>query len=198
MIAGKFDGLRPALGATPPASPGFGGVTADQPCLGADRPGPPQPSTVGHVVARLQTDAGRIIANWVLRVANLPAFRAVPGLALAQLQDGVPDLLEATLDALLSPDAAVDPEPLARVTDVAASHGRTRAAEGFPIGVMLAEFQELRAEVGTAIARLAEADAPLVEAPRELQGRLDHTLDSALIHAAEAWVAAAHPATGRV
>jgi hypothetical protein len=194
MIAGKFDGLPPAPAANRPASPGFGGVAADQPGADGDRLGAAQSSPVGHLVAYLQAESARIIANWVLRVANLPAFRAVPELALAELQDGVPDLVAAALDALLTPDPDVDLEPLARVTELARRHGRTRATEGFPIGVTLAGFQALRAEIGAAMARAADAEPALADARRELRDRLDHTLDSALIHAAEAWVAARLPA----
>ena len=53
------------------------------------------PSPAARVTRHLNAEGPRIIANWALRVANLPAFRAVPDLGLAQLQDAIPDLLAA-------------------------------------------------------------------------------------------------------
>ena len=150
-----------------------------------------QPSPTGRVMGTLRAEASRITTNWVLRVANLPAFRAVPNLHLTQIQDVMPDILQATLVALATPDPAVDPEPLARVGSLASEHGGRRAASGFPIGVALAEFQELRAELWAAILRAAAEDVALADAPLELQERLNRAIDTAMIQAAEAWAATA-------
>jgi hypothetical protein len=124
----------------------------------------------------------------VLRAANLPAFRAVPNLALDQLQDAIPALLDAALTAVASSDPTMDPEPLARALELAEDHGRTRAKEGFSIGVLLTEYQHLRMEVWTALWRVVAPDPATLTIPRELQIRINSTFDSLAAAAAEGWV----------
>ena len=148
------------------------------------------PSPLARVAALLSRQANRIVANWVLRAANLPAFRATPNLGLSQLQDEIPALLEVALTAVGTSDPTIDPEPLARAHELAAAHGRAREAEGFTIGVVLAEYQQLRMEVWAALWRIVDADPTLAGVPRELQSRLSSTFDSLAVAAAEAWVEA--------
>ncbi|HEY7031150.1 MAG TPA: hypothetical protein VH482_07490 [Thermomicrobiales bacterium] len=145
-------------------------------------------ATPARVAVLLRGQASRIVANWVLRAANLPAFRATPNLALAGLQDAIPALLEASLTALAYSDPTMDPEPIGRALELAAEHGQTRADEGFGIGVLLAEYQHLRMEVWNALWRIVDADPALADVPRELQARLSSTFDSLAAAAAEAWV----------
>ena len=147
------------------------------------------PSPAARAAAMLRDQASRIAANWVLRVANLPTFRALPELTLNQLQDTIPEILDAALVAIVTSDPSVDPEPLQRALDLAAEHGSKRANEGFAIGDVLAEFQQLRTEVWAALWRILEGDELLSDSLRELQGRLSHTFDSLMIVAAESWVA---------
>ncbi len=147
------------------------------------------PSPAARAAAMLRDQASRIVANWVLRVANLPAFRALPGLTLSQLQDTIPEILDAALVAIATSDPSVDPEPLQRALDLAVVHGSKRANEGFAIGDVLAEFQQLRTEVWAALWRVLEGDELLSDSLRELQGRLSHTFDSLMIVAAESWAA---------
>jgi hypothetical protein len=148
------------------------------------------PSPAARAAAVLRDQASRIAANWVLRVANLPAFRALPDLTLSQLQDTIPEILDAALVAIATSDPSVDPEPLQRALDLAAKHGSKRADEGFSIGDVLAEFQQLRTEVWAALWRILEGDELPSDTLRALQGRLSHTFDSLMIAAAESWVAA--------
>jgi hypothetical protein len=136
----------------------------------------------------LRGQASRIIANWVLRAANLPAFRATPNLALDRLQDAIPALLDSALTAIAYSDETMDPEPLRDALELAAEHGRTRADEGFGIGVLLAEYQNLRMEVWAALWRIVDADPMMAEVPREIQTRLSSTFDALVAAAAEAWV----------
>jgi hypothetical protein len=136
----------------------------------------------------LRGQASRIVANWVLRAANLPAFRAMPNLALDNLQDTIPALLDAALSAIAYSDPTMDPEPLGEAFELAEAHGRKRADEGFGIGVLLAEYQHLRMEVWTALWRIVDADPSMAAVPRELQSRLSSTFDSLAAAAAEAWV----------
>jgi hypothetical protein len=145
-------------------------------------------ATPARVAGLLSGQASRIVANWVLRAANLPAFRAMPNLALDRLQDAIPALLEAALSAIAYSDPTMDPEPLGRALDLAADHGQTRADEGFGIGVLLAEYQHLRMEVWNALWRIVDADPTMADVPRELQARLSSTFDSLAAAAAEAWV----------
>lgn len=147
------------------------------------------PSPAARAAALLRDQAFRIMANWSLRVANLPAFRAVPDLSLHQLQDTIPEILDAALVAIATSDPTVDPESLQRAVDLAAVHGCKRAEEGFAIGDLLAEFQQLRVEVWAALWRVIEGDAQLFDTFRALQERLSHTFDSLMIAAAESWVA---------
>ncbi|MEA2583174.1 MAG: RsbT co-antagonist protein rsbRD N-terminal domain [Thermomicrobiales bacterium] len=153
---------------------------------GEPRPGPA--TTPGRVAALLRGQASRIVANWVLRAANLPAFRATPNLTLDRLQDAIPSLLDASLTAIASSDPTMDPEPLARALDLAAEHGRSRAGEGFGIGVLLAEYQHLRMEIWNSLWRIVDADPTMASVPRELQSRLTSIFDSLAAAAAEAWV----------
>lgn len=146
------------------------------------------PSPLARVAALLSRQTHRIVANWVLRVANLPEFRATPNLGLNQLQDGIPALLEAALTAVGTSDPTIDPAPLEWAQELAAAHGRAREAEGFTIGVVLAEYQQLRMEVWAALWRIVDADPTPADVPRELQSRLSSTFDSLAIAAAEAWV----------
>ena len=145
-------------------------------------------ASVGQVIDQLQADSSRMIANWVLRVANMPAFRAWPDLSLVELQESIPALLNATLIAMRSPDPSRDPEPETRAIEVAERHGQARAGDAFPIGVLLAEFQAIGAELRLAILRISNGDPEMVEVARELEGRLTRTLDVATIAAAEGWV----------
>lgn len=145
-------------------------------------------ASVGQVIDQLQGDSARMIANWVLRVANMPAFRAWPDLSLVELQESIPALLNATLLAMRSPDPSRDPEPESRAIEVAERHGQARAGDAFPIGVLLAEFQAMRAELLLAILRIADGGPELGDVARELEGRLTRTLDVVTIAAAEGWV----------
>lgn len=155
--------------------------------LGTSDDGSVAPTTPTRAAALLRGQASRIVANWVLRAANLPAFRAVPNLALDQLQDAIPALLDAALTAIASSDPTMDPEPLARAMELAEDHGRTRAKEGFSIGVLLTEYQHLRMEVWTALWRVAP-DPATATVPRDLQIRINSTFDSLAAAAAEGWV----------
>src|SRR5262245_33969470 len=114
---------------------------------------PATPTPLARVTLELHEQSSRILANWALRVSTLPAFRATPDLNLAQLQNDMPALLDAVLAAVATPDPALDPETQARVAELATGHGRTRAADGFAIGVLISELNELRAELWAAILR---------------------------------------------
>jgi hypothetical protein len=156
--------------------------------LGSTDDGTTAPTTPTRAAALLRGQASRIVANWVLRAANLPAFRAVPNLALDQLQDAIPALLDAALTAVASSDPTMDPEPLARAIELAEDHGRTRAKEGFSIGVLLTEYQHLRMEVWTALWRVIAPDPATSTIPRELQIRINSIFDNLAAAAAEGWV----------
>ena len=175
-------------------------MSHDQPTPGdgsspsGDRPardyGPP---TIGRVVVALRAESPRVIANWVLRVANLPAFRAIPNLHLADIQDVIPEVVTAVLAATAIADPSVDPEPVAYASEVAERHGRSRADAGFGLRVVLVEFQQLRAELGAAVHRVVDEDPALATIMHDLTDRLNYTLDTVLIAAADAWLDARAP-----
>lgn len=143
---------------------------------------------IGRVITLLRGDSDHIVANWVLRVANMPAFRAWPELGLDQLKDTIPDLIDAMLTIVSADDPERDPEALARVVEIAAEHGRERARNGFPIGAVLAEYQALREEMHIVLRRIADEDLAWQGGARELERRVNHVIDAGLIDAAEAWV----------
>src|SRR5687768_5931520 len=73
------------------------------------------PTPLARVTLELQEQSSRIVANWALRVSTFPTFRATPDINLAQLQEGVPELLDAVLAAIASPDPALDPDIQTRI-----------------------------------------------------------------------------------
>ena len=160
-------------------------------------------SREGRVQATLRADAGRLLANWVVRIANLPVYRARPDLRLDQVMEGLPPLLHAALQAVSTPDPGLDPEPAARAAEVAAEHGRRRAAAGFPIGAVLAELRELHGALLAEVWRIADeppqptdpAAAPpglpgdAAGTPRSVVERLAATIDALFEATAEGWVA---------
>jgi len=140
------------------------------------------------VVVALREQNNRIIANWALRVATLPAFRATPNLGLGDVQRHIPQILDSALDAIATSDPTMDPGPIERAADLAASHGRVRLQDDFGIGDVLAEFQALRGEVWSALWRAVEQHDESLELVRELEPRFNETFDMLIIAAAESWV----------
>lgn len=139
------------------------------------------------LVASLREQKSRIVANWALRVATLPAFRAMPKLGLEEVQRHIPQILESALSAIATSDPTMDPGPIERASELAASHGKARLQDDFGIGDVLSEFHALRREVSAALWRVvAPADQPLT-ALREVDARLSETFDALVIAAAEAW-----------
>lgn len=147
------------------------------------------------IIALLRDDSGRVLGNWVIHVANTPAFRAWPNLGLAELQNSVPDLIETVLAAIRVTTNDRTSEMIGHARDVAVDHGRERGRSGFPISALLAEFKALREELGAALRRVAGDDPAWYEAARELETRLHTTLDITMIEAAEGWVEGAYPRT---
>ena len=150
---------------------------------------------VPRIVAQVWEQKSRIIANWLLRVANLPAFRAMPDLRLEDVQRHIPEVLDGALTAIATSDPTLDPEPLARATNLASAHGRARLSDDFSVGDVLAEFHALRREVGSALWRVVDGDSGSIAILREIDTRLSTTFDAIAIAAAEAW-AGARNATG--
>lgn len=146
--------------------------------------------TVPSVVAQVRRQKSRIIANWALRVANLPAFRAMPNLHLEDVQRHIPEVLDGALTAIATSDPTMDPEPLARATELASAHGRARLRDEFGVGDVLAEFHALRRETRAALWRVVEHDERSFALLHELDQRLSETFDAITISAAEAWVSA--------
>jgi len=146
------------------------------------------PTPEARVTHALQEQSSRILANWALRVSTFPTFRATPDINLAQLQEGLPELLDALLGAIATPDPALDPILQSRIADLAETQGRKWATDGFSIGVLISELNELRAELWAAILRITEDDPTLAGTPLLLQERLRAAFDPLIVDAAEAWV----------
>jgi hypothetical protein len=147
------------------------------------------PEPAARVSQEIQEQSSRILANWSLRVSTIPEFRATPDINLAQLQEGMPELLDAAIAAIAASDPTLDPAIQARTDDLATAHGQRRATDGFSIGVLIAELQQLHAELWAAILRVVETDPALSEVPATMQDRLARTFDPLIVEAAEAWVA---------
>ncbi len=143
---------------------------------------------VPNIAFLLRTQAARIVANWALRVATLPAFRAMPELALDDVQRHIPDVLDMALTAIATSDPTMDPGPLERATDLARSHGRARLLDDFTIGDVMAEFSALRREIWSAIWRVVTDTPNSIQFLQELSVRVGETFDAISTAAAEAWV----------
>jgi hypothetical protein len=149
---------------------------------------------VPRIAAQVWEQKSRIIANWALRVANLPAFRAMPDLRLEDVQRHIPEVLDGALTAIATSDPTLDPEPLSRAADLASAHGRARLSDDFSVGDVLAEFHALRREVGSALWRVVDGDGGSTAILQEIDTRLNSTFDAIAIAAAEAWAGARNAA----
>lgn len=149
----------------------------------ADIPGT---QTTIRLAGMIRDDSARILANWSMRIATLPIFRALPELALDDLQQDMPELLEAILKAVSVSPYELDPAPIEDAAQKAAAHG-TRRGGSFPIDVVLSEIQALQREVRNALWRNA-AEIP-VTVVHELDERLNEVFEVAERSVASAWAA---------
>jgi hypothetical protein len=133
----------------------------------------------------IRDEAPRILANWSMRITTLPAFRAVPELALDELQEDMPDLLESIVEAVSLSPYEFDPMPMESVARKAATHGVARA-NSFPIDVVLSEIQILQREVRNAIWRNAQ-EMP-VAVIHEFDERLNEVFELAERSVVASWV----------
>jgi hypothetical protein len=150
-------------------------------------PAPDIPATVTTIrlASLVRDDSTRILANWSMRIATLPVFRALPELALDELQEDMPALLAAVLEAVSVSPYELDPAPMEEAEAKADAHGAKRAAS-VPVDVLLIEIQALQREVRNAIWRNAE-EAP-VAIVHELDERLNEVFELAERSAVSAWV----------
>ena len=145
----------------------------------------PATVTTIRLAGLIREDSGRILANWSMRVGTLPVFRALPELALGELQQDMPQLLDAILKAVSVSPYELDPAPMEDAAQKADAHGVKRAL-GFPVDVVLCEIQALQREVRNAIWRNAqEAPGAVVH---ELDERLNEVFEVAERSAVSAWV----------
>lgn len=140
-----------------------------------------------RVANSLREQQARIIANWAVRVSTLPTFRAMPEIALEDLQGQIPDLLDAALAAFATADPGMEPGVMEHGESIASAHGRVSAEQGMSIGLLLSELQLLRFEVWGAMQRAIEALPTLESTPRDLDARLAAIFDPLVIATAEAW-----------
>jgi hypothetical protein len=133
----------------------------------------------------VRDDSARILANWSMRIATLPVFRALPELALDELQEDMPALLDAVLEAVSVSPYELDPMPMEEAEAKADAHGAKRATS-VPVDVLLSEIQTLQREVRNAIWRNAD-EAP-VAIVHELDERLNEVFELAERSAVSAWV----------
>ena len=145
------------------------------------------PSTITAIrlAGAIREDSARVLANWAMRVAVLPVFRADPTLSLVDLQEDMPELLESILDAVSVSPYELDPGPRDQAAARAEAHG-ARRAQYYPIDAVIAEIQSLQREVRNAIWRLGqEASADVLH---ELDERLNEVFEIAERSVATAWV----------
>jgi hypothetical protein len=145
----------------------------------------PATVTTIRLAGLVRDDSARILANWSMRIATLPVFRALPELALDELQEDMPALLDAVLEAVSFSPYELDPTPMEEAEAKADAHGAKRAAN-VPVDVLLIEIQALQREVRNAIWRNAE-EAP-VASVHELDERLNEVFELAERSAVSAWV----------
>ena len=145
----------------------------------------PATVTAIRLAGLIREDSVRILANWSMRIATLPVFRALPELALGELQEDMPELLDALLQAVSVSPYELDPAPMERVAQEADAHGVKRASS-FPIDVVLSEIQSLQREVRNAIWRNAQ-EVP-VQVVHEFDERLNEVFEIAERSVVAAWV----------
>lgn len=148
------------------------------------------PASVRRITAELRAAAGRIFANWVVRVTNLPHYRAQPDVRLSDLKTGMPELVIAAIDALTAHDPTLRAEPNAAAA-AAVTLSRSRAAHGCSLSDILAELQELRVEFFAAFWRMIDSSPTsdlLGSAPRELMERFIRLGGELLIAVSQDWV----------
>lgn len=145
-----------------------------------------QGTGVARLAAALTDDCSRILINWSMRLATLPVVRAQPELALDDLQQHVPELLDAILHMLTLAPYEIETAPLEQAASLARSHGASRAVI-FPIDAVLAEMQMLHREVRTAIWR--HVDGIRTDAVHEVAEHLSDVFDQMTQEAATGWLA---------
>jgi len=148
-------------------------------------------SPARQVNAELRGDAGRIFANWVVRVTNLPQFRARPDLGLAEVKRGMPELVVAAIDALAMPDPVLAPDPNGAAAAAAVALARSRATHGFALGEVLTDVQELCHELSAAVWRAVDAAPGREDALRDL-------IDRALVLGGDLLIAVSHDWVARI
>ena len=72
----------------------------------------PATVTTIRLAGLVRDDSARILANWSMRIATLPVFRALPELALDELQEDMPALLDAVLEAVSISPYELDLAPM--------------------------------------------------------------------------------------
>jgi hypothetical protein len=132
----------------------------------------------------IREDSARILANWSMRVATLPVVRALPELGLDQLQEDIPELLDAILLAVSVSPYELDQAPIDDAAQKAAGHGAKRAGV-FSIDTALGEIQALQREVRNSVWRNAG------EYPAAAVHELDERLNE-MFELAERTIAAAY------
>lgn len=145
----------------------------------------PSNVTAVRLAALVRDDSSRILANWSMRISTLPAFRAIPELALTELQEDLPELLEAIMDVINRSAYEFGPEPMEAVVGKAAAHGAIRA-ETFSVDVVLSEIQMLQREVRNSVWRNAQ-DFPATVL-HEFDERLNEVFEMAERSIVAAWV----------
>ena len=152
------------------------------------------PGTISTIrlAEAVQDDATRVLANWSMRIATLPVFRAVPELALDELQQDMPQLFDAILGAVRVSPYELDPAPREAAAAMAAAHGAKRS-HAFAVDSVLSEIQVLQREVRNALWR--HSTDVSVEVVHELDERLNEVFELAERSAVAAWVRARYGET---
>jgi len=145
----------------------------------------PESITTIRLAHSVREESARILANWSMRVATMPVFRAVPEIALDELQQDIPQLLGSILEAVSVSPYELDSAPLDEAAMAAEAHGRIRAS-AIPVDALMAEFQALQREVRNALWRISPNVA--VGLVHELDERLNEVFETAERSAVMAWV----------
>ncbi len=92
----------------------------------------------------LERERDTLLAEWRQKVRELPSARQLPA---PTLNDHVPLLIAAVVDALRHPDRYDPASPLANMASV--EHGAQRAHNGYEIGEVVTEYSMLRSCIHT-------------------------------------------------
>lgn len=128
----------------------------------------------------IERERREIVARWIQRMLQIPAFKAQPGMTLDELRDEVPLLITALVENLRHGARAAAFRPGATAYEGAIGHARTRIQQGVSLDAVVQEYQLLRRELWLTLRRALTQEHPTATEVFVLGERFHFTLDGIL------------------